>query len=782
MATIFKLIIEDDEGKTTVYPLADGDVSIGRKEGNTIRLMERNVSRRHACLHRSNGSVFVEDLDSYNGIRINGERIDGRYEVKEGDLVEIGDYHLALQRSEVDEPVEQPKETKKGTWPAAGTVPDFQLPDEILAETQPPTIQASARDTIVDEPAPAGLPSTVAQTLVDGGVQPIVNPPNRANMGGNGAAGEASSSNGASGSLPPFPGGFPSENKTLDGAIPPKADEAATKALKVGPAYVSSVPRLVCVSTSYAGKEFALTRPELIIGRVEDNDIVIEHRSVSRNHAKILYDGRTHKIIDLQSANGILVNGEEYAMTDLRTGDLIELGHVRFRFVPADGPFEPTDEEAREMREAGVEPPQPTGEGANGGLSAPEVANNLPNEVGGYDPSTAATVTDTPLSALSMDEMLSPKIDAKSAPAPVATTAPPNVQGKPAQSAPPVQAPRSSGDQMPTAPGNKPALKARPQPSGASSAVTDPGTAAGSPGASAKPPKRATEDQKPTEVNHQLKASTDVEPYPKPKPRDESMPPMDAADSKPKMLGAALAVVALAVVAAVVVSQFMGGSGDAALDDMLQKKHDNGDYKGCVTYYTNVMNNGGGWGDTAQAFRTYEACRSKCTDCRSEAPETEEKTTELAAKIEKPEAQPEAPPKALPEGDAKPIEAAPSPTPGRSTPNRAAAKQAERRRRKRNAERAQKLAKEAARLMLRQNTGVSRLSDAKPLLERCRSLSRNQLDCLLYSGLYYELSGNQRRMIDYYGRFLKRAPRKHPSIALVKDKVNRARTQLARSP
>ena len=320
MATIFKLIIEDDEGKTTVYPLADGDVSIGRKEGNTIRLMERNVSRHHACLKRSNGTIYIEDLDSYNGIRINGERIDGRYEVKEGDLVEIGDYHLALQRTEVEDAPEEAKSPqKKGTWPAAGTVPDFQLPDEILAETQPPTQQASARDTIIDEPVPAGLPGAVAQTLVDGGPQPRVKPPQR---DANGASGPAAGSNGA-GSLPPFPtpGAFgPGQGAQgapggVDGVVPPMADEASTKALKVGPAYVSSVPRLVCVSTSYAGKEFALTRPELIIGRVEDNDIVIEHRSVSRNHAKILYDGRTHKIIDLQSANGILVNGEEYAMT-----------------------------------------------------------------------------------------------------------------------------------------------------------------------------------------------------------------------------------------------------------------------------------------------------------------------------------------------------------------------------------------------------------------------------------------------------------------------------------
>ncbi|MEL7368480.1 MAG: tetratricopeptide repeat protein, partial [Myxococcota bacterium] len=134
-------------------------------------------------------------------------------------------------------------------------------------------------------------------------------------------------------------------------------------------------------------------------GRVEDNDIVIEHRSVSRNHAKILFDGRTHKIIDLQSANGILVNGEEYAMTDLRKGDLIELGHVRFRFVPADEPFRPTAEEAQEMQAAGVASPLSESDDPDEPLDAAArpVTADLPNQ---YDASQAQTVTDAPLNAL----------------------------------------------------------------------------------------------------------------------------------------------------------------------------------------------------------------------------------------------------------------------------------------------------------------------------------------------------------------------------------------------
>ena len=70
-----KLIIEDDEGRTTVVPLVRDELTIGRKEGNTIRLTERNVSRRHARLFKKNGEILVEDFASYTGVRVNGVRI-----------------------------------------------------------------------------------------------------------------------------------------------------------------------------------------------------------------------------------------------------------------------------------------------------------------------------------------------------------------------------------------------------------------------------------------------------------------------------------------------------------------------------------------------------------------------------------------------------------------------------------------------------------------------------------------------------------------------------------
>jgi hypothetical protein len=94
-----RLIIEDDEGTTTIVPLGEDAVTIGRQQGNTIQLTEKNVSRRHARLFPDSDRWIIEDLGSYNGVNVNGQCVEGRIDLKEGDVIEIGDYHLALTDS-----------------------------------------------------------------------------------------------------------------------------------------------------------------------------------------------------------------------------------------------------------------------------------------------------------------------------------------------------------------------------------------------------------------------------------------------------------------------------------------------------------------------------------------------------------------------------------------------------------------------------------------------------------------------------------------------------------
>ena len=69
------------------------------------------------------------------------------------------------------------------------------------------------------------------------------------------------------------------------------------------------------------------------IGRRSDNDIVFSNDSVSGHHAEI-HMGRdgSFNITDLNSGNGVHVNGAKVQQSGLRDGDSVDLGEVRFRF------------------------------------------------------------------------------------------------------------------------------------------------------------------------------------------------------------------------------------------------------------------------------------------------------------------------------------------------------------------------------------------------------------------------------------------------------------------
>ena len=98
-----------------------------------------------------------------------------------------------------------------------------------------------------------------------------------------------------------------------------------------------------------AGMELELTRPQMIIGRTQESDLVLAHRSISRDHARVTRDPDTERytICDLRSDYGVRVNGERGMAFELRHDDIVDLGRVRMRFVEPGQDFElahqPTD-------------------------------------------------------------------------------------------------------------------------------------------------------------------------------------------------------------------------------------------------------------------------------------------------------------------------------------------------------------------------------------------------------------------------------------------------------
>jgi hypothetical protein len=113
------------------------------------------------------------------------------------------------------------------------------------------------------------------------------------------------------------------------------------------------------------------------MGRGEECDVPINHPSVSRVHAEVkpLGDGR-YEIVDRESANGVRVNGVELPRTLLDARDVIELGDVILKFIPAGDIYVPG---ADESQQAGA---LTLGGAALGGYAQPGATlGKLPNGV-----------------------------------------------------------------------------------------------------------------------------------------------------------------------------------------------------------------------------------------------------------------------------------------------------------------------------------------------------------------------------------------------------------------
>lgn len=67
-----------------------GIITLGRKAENTIVLTEPFVSSNHARIYAKNNNLYVEDLNSTNGVYVNNERIEAKYKLIADDEVKIG--------------------------------------------------------------------------------------------------------------------------------------------------------------------------------------------------------------------------------------------------------------------------------------------------------------------------------------------------------------------------------------------------------------------------------------------------------------------------------------------------------------------------------------------------------------------------------------------------------------------------------------------------------------------------------------------------------------------
>ena|SRR5271165_2367800 len=79
-----------------------------------------------------------------------------------------------------------------------------------------------------------------------------------------------------------------------------------------------------------AGPKIEIQRPEVIVGRHSEADVRLALPDISRRHCRLAFEGEHWRVYDLNSLNGIFVNGERIGEATLHHGDHLQLGTFSF--------------------------------------------------------------------------------------------------------------------------------------------------------------------------------------------------------------------------------------------------------------------------------------------------------------------------------------------------------------------------------------------------------------------------------------------------------------------
>lgn len=119
--------VVDGVDKGRAFLNVETPVTIGREEGNTVRLNDDRISRFHAKIQEDQGYVVLTDLDSTNGTRVNGENVQLRL-LRTGDRIDLGRSTLVFGSPE--EISDQLRNESSGTRLSEGQITERAEPHE----------------------------------------------------------------------------------------------------------------------------------------------------------------------------------------------------------------------------------------------------------------------------------------------------------------------------------------------------------------------------------------------------------------------------------------------------------------------------------------------------------------------------------------------------------------------------------------------------------------------------------------------------------------------------
>lgn len=107
---MLKITTGKEKGRTLELT-ADTPLTIGRSESSGFCIPDKKVSRRHAEIVSDGENVFITDLSSRTGTRVNGRAIAQRTPLCIGDTIQIGETDLVLAKTEDAQAASLPRTT-----------------------------------------------------------------------------------------------------------------------------------------------------------------------------------------------------------------------------------------------------------------------------------------------------------------------------------------------------------------------------------------------------------------------------------------------------------------------------------------------------------------------------------------------------------------------------------------------------------------------------------------------------------------------------------------------
>jgi len=272
-AWLLRLVGNNEIGKE--YSLYKQSTAIGRSESADIPVyIDPDVIERHAIVSVQGKRYFIEDLGSYAGTSINGNKIAAKESLRDGDIIMVGKARFMFRDKATARNLPQQQSYSGVSIPNSQHVCPFC---------------GAIKDA-----------SGNCQCSV--GTSPVQNVPQAQNM----------------------------QQTVQQAPAPSPIYQPEPTNIPTG---VSQGARLAATAGPSAGQTFVLKSGETQIGRDATKDIGLPtDTTVSRNHARIAQEVTCYVLYDLGSTNGTYVNGVKITRKELVNNDMVQIGSSKFKF------------------------------------------------------------------------------------------------------------------------------------------------------------------------------------------------------------------------------------------------------------------------------------------------------------------------------------------------------------------------------------------------------------------------------------------------------------------